>query len=89
MTSISKKEVKELTLLLAFLNSWDENSHRKYGENPVMRSWINFDFDILNELQESGMIYQSNSAKSLYFTEEGISKAKHLLSKYFQHLMAG
>ena len=47
-------------------------------DHPVRRAWKGHDFDTLNELEEKGLITQSKTAKSLYFTEEGIAMAKEL-----------
>jgi len=51
---------------------------RKDFYHPVRRAWKGHDFDTLNELEEKGLITQSKTAKSLYFTEEGIAMAKEL-----------
>ena len=51
---------------------------RKDFDHPVRRAWKGHDFDTLNELEEKGLITQSKTAKSLYFTEEGIAMAKEL-----------
>ena len=51
---------------------------RKDFDHPVRRAWKRHDFDTLNELEEKGLITQSKTAKSLYFTEEGIAMAKEL-----------
>lgn len=67
---------RELTLLLAFLTSWQE----KPGLMP--RAWKGYSFEMLDELQEQGLIEQSKTAKSLYITPEGEAKAKELLAKY-------
>ena len=46
------------------------------------RSWKGYDFDILNELSDEGLIGGSNRSKSAIIGEEGIQKAKELLEKY-------
>ena len=76
------KQLEELTLLLAFLTSWDENPKKKLGNEPVMRAWKGYDWDVLNKLEEQGLISQTKSAKSLYLTKEGIQKAKELKEKF-------
>ena len=47
-----EEKIKELTLLLLYLNSWVEKE--PYGE--FHRAWKGYDFDILNALEESFMI---------------------------------
>jgi hypothetical protein len=75
-TEIRQQQNLKLTLLLLYLNSWEE----KGFDNPVTRAWKGYDFDILNELEEKDYISQSKKAKSVYLTNEGIEKAKDLLT---------
>jgi len=44
----------------------------------VQRSWKGYDFDVLNKLEEDGLIAQSKTAKSVYFTEKAIEAAKKM-----------
>jgi hypothetical protein len=69
--------VKELTLMLLYLTSWTEKKPYDY-----QRSWKGYDFDVLNELAEDGDISDSKRSKSVVIYEDGIDKAKDLLSKY-------
>ena len=69
--------VKELTLMLLYLTSWTEKDLRE-----VQRSWKGYDFDILNELADEGLISDSKRSKSVYLFEDGILKANTLLKKY-------
>lgn len=71
--------IKELTLMLLYLTSWEEKD--PLGEK-YPRSWKGYDFDVLNELADEEMIYQSIKSKSVNFSNEGVSKAKELLDKY-------
>lgn len=74
-----EEQIKELTLLLLYLNSWVEKE--PYGE--FHRSWKGYDFDILNALEDEHLIGGSTyKAKSTYLTEEGLEKAKELMIKY-------
>ncbi|MCD6528213.1 transposase [bacterium] len=79
-----RKQIKELTLLLLWLTSWDESKQDKQlnGLGPIYRSWKGYDFDILNELKEEKLISGSHKAKSVYLTEKGIKEAKKLEKKY-------
>ena len=74
-------EIKELTLLLLYLTSWQED----IGIAKVHRSWKGYPFDILNELTDGGLIDGSTRSKSVYLTEEGIEKAKILMNKYLNN----
>jgi hypothetical protein len=72
--------IKELTLLLLYLSAWEE-------KNPMdgeifLRSWKGYDFDVLNELDESGMIYDSRKAKSITLSSEGEAYVQKLFAKY-------
>ncbi|PKP56114.1 transposase [Candidatus Atribacteria bacterium HGW-Atribacteria-1] len=70
--------LKELTLLLIYLTSWQED----VGFTKVQRSWKGYPFEALDELNEEGYISGSKHAKSIYLTEEGLGKAKELMKKY-------
>lgn len=70
---------KELTLVLAYLTSWNE-----FGKDgpKCLRTWTGYDFDILKALSEEELIYGNKPGnKSFYFTEEGEKKAQELLGK--------
>ncbi len=75
-TEIKQRQNLQLTLLLLYLNSWEE----KGLDNPVRRAWKGYDFNVLNKLEEKDYISQSKTAKSVYLTEGGIDKAKELLA---------
>lgn len=75
------ERIEELTLLLLYLTSWDE----KIGEYKIKRSWKGYDFDILNELDEKGLINGGRKSKSVYFTEDGAKKAEELIKMYFSN----
>jgi len=70
--------IKELTLMLLYLNSWTE---KDFSDN-CRRSWKNHDFDTLDALAEDDFISDSKRAKSVYLYEGGINKALELLKKY-------
>jgi len=70
--------IKELTLLLIYLSSWEEDA----GLTKVQRSWKGYPFDTLDELKEEGYIDGNKRAKSVYLTKEGLGKAKELMKKY-------
>jgi len=74
------RQVEELTLLLAYLTSWEE------GDAPytVRRAWKGYDFDVLRSLERAGCIDGGRKAKSLTFTEAGVARAEELRSRYLQ-----
>ena len=77
MENINDK-IKELTLMLLYLSSWEENEMgMKYR-----RSWKGYDFDVLNELAEEELINDGRRSKSVSFNDNGIEKALELLKKY-------
>ena len=69
--------VKELTIMLLYLTSWTENAPYSY-----QRSWKGYDFGILDELADEGFISDSKRSKSIVINEDGVTRAKELLSKY-------
>ena len=77
MNDINKR-VKDLTLMLLYLTSWEE----KESGFECRRSWKGYDFDILNELSEEELISDSKRSKSVYLKENGIRLAKELLKEY-------
>ena len=83
MPHITEEHLSDLTLLLAYLTAWQEKNPLAREDEPEYRAWKGYDFDVLNHLQDQGFISQSNTAKSLYITKEGIEKAKLLTQKFF------
>jgi len=75
---IMDKTIKELSLLLIYLTSWQEDINLI----KVQRSWKGYPFDTLDELKEKGYIDGNKRAKSVYLTEKGINKANDLMKKY-------
>lgn len=72
-----KQTVKELTMTLLYLTSWTEKDIYS-----CQRSWKGYDFDIINELADEGLISDSKRSKSVVIYEDGINMAKELLHKY-------
>lgn len=66
--------IMDLTLLLAYLTSWDEQVAR----TKVRRAWRGYDFEALDGLQEHGEVSFSRRSKSLVLTEVGIRRAQRL-----------
>lgn len=72
------KLTNELALALIYLSAWKEKG------DEVCRAWKGYDFTVLDELKEQGLIDFSYKAKSLYLSEEGEEKAKQLVEKFKQ-----
>lgn len=81
MEKLKDENIENLTLLLIYLSSWDENPKKEFGEKPVLRAWKGFRFKVLEELSQKGLISDSRGSKSLYMTDKGIEKAREVLGK--------
>lgn len=87
---MNKDIIKDLTLMLMYLTSWEESLvpgiRRKpdhAGIYPKARiCWKGYDFDILNELTDEGFVNASGRGKSASFTDEGEAKALELMKQY-------
>jgi len=77
----SSKNIENLTLLLMYLNSWDENKNKEFGDRQMLRSWKNHDFSIVDSLVKEGLIRHGPKIKSVYLTESGIQKAMLIASR--------
>ncbi len=71
-----REKIKELTLLLLWSTSWQEES---FGIK-VRRSWKGYNFDILDELKTGGLINGSYRAKSVFLTQK-VNSERHRGSK--------
>ena len=77
----TKKAIKELTLLLMYLNRFTEEKDFKTAKD--FYAWKGYNFDIINKLDDEDFISQGKyTNKSVYITEKGIEEAKKLLEKY-------
>ena len=65
------KKIKDLTLMLLYLSSWEEN---EFGLK-YRRAWEGYDFD-------ENMISDGKRSKSVVLREGGIEKALELLKEY-------
>lgn len=82
--------IKNLTLMLMYLTSWEESLVPNLREKPdrpgfrsqIRRAWKGYDFGILNELTNEGLVNAGGRSKSASFTDEGEEKARELLKQY-------
>lgn len=87
---IGKETIKDLTLMLMYLTSWEESLAPDIRKKPDPEGiypkaricWKGYDFDILNELTEDGLVNAGGRSKSASFTDEGAAKALELLRQY-------
>ncbi len=68
--------LEELSLMLIYLTRFRER------KEEIWRSWKGYDFGVLDNLQKNEYISFSYKAKSVYFEEKGIEKARELIQKY-------
>lgn len=73
-----RQAAKDMTLMLLYLLSWEEGQ----ADMAYHRAWKGYDFGLLNELEEEGLIYGSHKAKSVAIDASGINKARELLREY-------
>jgi DNA-binding PadR family transcriptional regulator len=73
-----RKQIACLTVALIYLTAWEEKAIT--GET-IRRAWKGYEFNILDELQQAGLINTSRNAKSLYLTEHGEKEAEAVLNE--------
>ncbi|MGN1311467.1 MAG: DUF6429 family protein [Bacilli bacterium] len=83
-----EEKIKELTLLLLYLNSWNEDGYSRDEndniiETKIKRSFKGYDFDILNALENENLLNGGYKSKTVYLTKSGEDKALELYKKYF------
>ena len=71
--------IEELTLLLIYLCSWEE---QLLPDVTAHRAWKGYLFEVLDALEEQGYISQTRRAKSVTLTEEGLRRAQELKARY-------
>jgi len=77
---LPEQVIEELTLLLLYLTSWQEEVVS--DAPPVCRAWKGFRFEALDALEQQGYLNQSRRAKSVTLTEKGLQRARALQAKY-------
>ncbi len=84
------KNIEELTLLLMYLTSWEEES-LCYDENNnldkviLKNSWKGYSFDAMNNLVDKGYLFSTKyNSKSVTITKNGEELAKKLIEKYLK-----
>ncbi|KAA8816977.1 hypothetical protein CSQ85_11115 [Bifidobacterium rousetti] len=73
--------IKDLTLMLLWLTSWDENSKTE-GAKPLLRSWVSYSWGAVDALRDEQLVEGRKGNKSVYLTERGIDLAEALVDRY-------
>lgn len=79
MKKSREQAIKDLTLMLMYLNRFEDNNEFSRFQEP---SWKGYDFNTLEELEKSELLFQPNKSKIAYLSEEGKNQAKKLLDEY-------
>ena len=84
------ERIEELTLLLMYLTSWNEEN-LFYDENGNLdkgvtkNAWKGYSFDAINKLTDKGYLYPIKyKNKSVTLTKEGEKLAESLMGKYIK-----
>ena len=70
--------IHDLTLMLIAASSWEE----KVAGKTLRRAWKGYDFDVLDLLDDEGLINCGGRAKSVTLSEAGTRRAEELLAQY-------
>ena len=85
-----EKNIEELTLLLMYLISWEEDGYvadenNMLKEAKIKTCWKGYSFDIINKLMDEKYLYFSKyKNKSVSLTPEGEKFAKEVMEKYLK-----
>jgi hypothetical protein len=77
-----KQALKELTLLVLYLASWEEEPFR--GAPTIHMAWKTHRFEVLDALVDEGLLTSTHRSKSIGFTAEGLGEARALRKKYLE-----
>lgn len=79
---LPKQALHDLTLALIYLTRFTEGRGKKtdFREAKEFKAWKSYDWDTLDQLNEEEYIIDRHGNKSLWLTEEGVSKAKEILN---------
>lgn len=91
MPEKQKETIRELTLMLMYLTSWEERDtpemravkKKELEKYPlVRRCWKGYDHDLLDKLSEEGLINAAGQTYPALITPEGEAEARKLLAQY-------
>ena len=72
--------MKHLALALIYLSAWKE----KGFDDEIYRAWKGYDFGVLDQLKDNGLIDFSFKDKSLILTEQGVENAEALVANFLK-----
>lgn len=70
-----REKMKDLILALLYETAWNE----EFRGQKMVNSWKGYPFEILNELEEEALIYQTRRSKKVRLSQSGIAKAEKIL----------
>ena len=76
-----EQKISEIAMLLIYLTGWEEDKRNAPGVK-VFRAWKGYKYEIIEELQNKGLIRQIPGGKSVIVTDSGKLKAEELKKKY-------
>ena len=91
MPEKQEETIRELTLMLMYLTSWEERDtpemravkKKELEKYPlVRRCWKGYDHDLLDKLSEEGLINAAGRTYPALITPEGEAEARKLLAQY-------
>lgn len=95
MAENAGEQIRELTLMLMYLTSWEERDtpelrmvkKKELHKYPlVRRSWKGYDFGLMKRLTEEGLIDAAGRTCPARITPKGEAEARRLLKQYGIHI---
>lgn len=84
------ENIEELTLLLMYLTSWNEESlyydkNNSLDKEVIKNAWKGYSYDVINKLTDKGYLFPTRyKTKSVVLTKEGEKLAESLIDKYIK-----
>ncbi len=82
-------QIRDLTLMLMYLTSWEEGPPKLHGRSRISSAeetrrlcWKGYDFNILNELTEQGLVDAGGRSGPAVICDDGAELARILLRQY-------
>jgi DNA-binding PadR family transcriptional regulator len=69
---MKRESLKKLILVMMYETAWEE----KIGKLKLLNAWKGYPFELINELEEEGLIVQGRKSKYVTLTDEGKELAK-------------
>ncbi|MBR1438760.1 MAG: hypothetical protein IJ587_09520 [Synergistaceae bacterium] len=70
----------DLTLALIYL-SRQSDSKKTLWDVTTFSAWKNYEWNVLDQLDEEGFVYDKHGRKAVYISEKGVLKAHEILEK--------